>query len=574
MFKEPGESSPQRVVEKIDRAAASSRSRIRRERTVRDFDTRRRFGERNESQVLDRPARDPVVGPRSRNRVRVRQDDGTERILEENTSQDGRRWSAIIDSVRYGDGEAAENSRRRQAGEELLRDALEYQRPNQRMRVPRSPRTSALRFEVGPTSRSSPSPERSAEEQALLARPYMPSPPYSFSDNSATGLRLTGSDGHFEIGIAEPTPGFAPAWGVYRDNGEQEQVTRGSAPRHHTPPGEASWTASYPPLRRVGHLSPRPESQLSSHGGLGDRRRSISSSSSDAGHDTWETLLTTMEPDTNLPSTDSSFTSATATQSTRLSRQSSVTQDTSFASTTTPTERHLSRATSPTSRHLTPLNGVREMDMDIRSPQYDRLSEESRASMRTMLAVIQNSRQFRASNPFADAAERRRQSNENMMIANHFNTLRMMDGLRSSSAIHTRRMSGTERSSSHRHAQLHSDDRDQRVAHDLLRTIGLQTHHMAQEIEHGRNEDTPHNSRQDIPSTAGRGSARAADELERHQFFVTLSEDGLPHYHDTTDTDRDLENMQRFIERMARREDIPDEWWAAAGLARTIRESQ
>jgi hypothetical protein len=32
--------------------------------------------------------------------------------------------------------------------------------------------------------------------------------------------------------------------------------------------------------------------------------------------------------------------------------------------------------------------------------------------------------------------------------------------------------------------------------------------------------------------------------------------------------------MQRFIERMARREDIPDEWWAAAGLARTIRENE
>lgn len=40
-----------------------------------------------------------------------------------------------------------------------------------------------------------------------------------------------------------------------------------------------------------------------------------------------------------------------------------------------------------------------------------------------------------------------------------------------------------------------------------------------------------------------------------------------------SDTEADLTNMQRFIERMARREDIPDEWWAAAGLSRSVREN-
>ena len=32
----------------------------------------------------------------------------------------------------------------------------------------------------------------------------------------------------------------------------------------------------------------------------------------------------------------------------------------------------------------------------------------------------------------------------------------------------------------------------------------------------------------------------------------------------------DLDTMQRVIERMARREDIPDEWWAAVGLQRNL----
>ena len=34
--------------------------------------------------------------------------------------------------------------------------------------------------------------------------------------------------------------------------------------------------------------------------------------------------------------------------------------------------------------------------------------------------------------------------------------------------------------------------------------------------------------------------------------------------------DDDLATMQRVIERMARREDIPDDWWAAVGLQRSF----
>ncbi|KAL5342519.1 hypothetical protein BJX70DRAFT_292609 [Aspergillus crustosus] len=35
-------------------------------------------------------------------------------------------------------------------------------------------------------------------------------------------------------------------------------------------------------------------------------------------------------------------------------------------------------------------------------------------------------------------------------------------------------------------------------------------------------------------------------------------------------TDQDLHQMQAILDRLARREDIPDDWWAAAGLSRTI----
>jgi hypothetical protein len=34
--------------------------------------------------------------------------------------------------------------------------------------------------------------------------------------------------------------------------------------------------------------------------------------------------------------------------------------------------------------------------------------------------------------------------------------------------------------------------------------------------------------------------------------------------------DTDLQQMRAILDRLARREDIPDDWWAGAGLSRTI----
>lgn len=35
-------------------------------------------------------------------------------------------------------------------------------------------------------------------------------------------------------------------------------------------------------------------------------------------------------------------------------------------------------------------------------------------------------------------------------------------------------------------------------------------------------------------------------------------------------SDSDLQQMQAILDRLARREDIPEDWWASAGLSRTI----
>ncbi|RMZ78857.1 hypothetical protein DV738_g3669, partial [Chaetothyriales sp. CBS 135597] len=99
---------------------------------------------------------------------------------------------------------------------------------------------------------------------------------------------------HHPHGAARLTPGFAPAQGAQPDRARPEEEIA-------TPPPE-SWEGFYPPLRRVGRLSPRP-AQVD---GLGDRRRSPSA---DVEEETWVTMLTTMD-DTRTNSAATSFASS------------------------------------------------------------------------------------------------------------------------------------------------------------------------------------------------------------------------------------------------------------------------
>ena len=566
MFKEPGDSSPERVIAKVERTAASSRSAIRRERTVRETDTEisRQSGDRNGNHVRSgSPAGGRAINLRSQGRPR------TQVIIGQAGGRDVSHptpelWGSMLEAVRRRDQRGIRNAVRMQVDEELRQSSLsQTQRPSQSMTTTRQ-RAQVRTPWVNHSSLTRPSasiePSVSAEEQVLLARPYMPSPPYSFSDNTATGLRPRGADGN--IFAAEPTPGFAPARGLHRDNTGRESAVRSSAPRHHTPPGESSWTASYPPLRRVSHFSPRREPNsfsLTGRGGLGDRRRSVSSTS-EAEHDTWETLLTTMEPDTHLPSTDSSFTSGTASQSTIRHQNTSFSRDTNFASATTATatQRFLSRPTSPTSRNPTNA-GERDMDLEIESTQYEGLSEESRGSMRTMLDIIQNARQFRTNNPIGDvsdflrpqpnerpslASRRQRarqyltvaelchQDDENRILSTHLTALREMDELRATTNIRARRMANPNMATWQRaHRNTSSDifnstenvnneneNQQPRLAQDLLRTMEQQTRQIARELENMQeNEPTPTTRAEQQSRASSPDSTTTSEEMENVQ---------------------------------------------------------
>ncbi|KAL4978102.1 hypothetical protein BDW66DRAFT_130997 [Aspergillus desertorum] len=137
------------------------------------------------------------------------------------------------------------------------------------------------------------------------------------SRSSAAGdanVRLESQD-HLPL-----TPQFAPAVAYHRSSTPLvgSDLRRSPMPRHDGLGEEARAGFVTPLLRRAGQRSVN-DTNLTSRGplidGLGDRQRSVDLED-DHANDAWETLLTTITPDTSLPSADSSFTSASAPGST------------------------------------------------------------------------------------------------------------------------------------------------------------------------------------------------------------------------------------------------------------------
>lgn len=201
---------------------------------------------------------------------------------------------------------------RRDAGQRLLRDALLHGRPGRRLRIPRE---STLRFE-------------------------MPSPPWSTSDlvNRSSSADDSGNQQTSEH--LPFTPRFAPAFAYHSTISSQphpDVAVLSPFPRLDGSSSDDAAGSNLPLLRRVGHRSVNEANRQAQNrdptvDGLGDRQRSISPDD-DNENDTWETLLTTITPDAHLPSADSSFTSATASASTDLSRNGGSTNSTTSSQT-------------------------------------------------------------------------------------------------------------------------------------------------------------------------------------------------------------------------------------------------
>ena len=214
------------------------------------------------------------------------------------------------------------------------------------------PRESALRFEVGPrgparSGATSPRRHRISRD-SWVNRRTLPSPPYSLESSGRVREPIRGQanvpDGPLNADEGY-TRDFAPASGPYSETPQPSEGMHRAIVEHSsenpeaqqhsiqtsadTPPPE-TWEATYPPLRRVGHLSPRP---ISSYGGLDNRRRSMSPRSpvsptdSIVNDDHWETLLTTINDDNLI---HESYLDSTRSNSEPDSNRSTQTAATSF----------------------------------------------------------------------------------------------------------------------------------------------------------------------------------------------------------------------------------------------------
>ncbi|KIV79883.1 hypothetical protein PV11_07424 [Exophiala sideris] len=196
--------------------------------------------------------------------------------------------------------------------------------------LPRPSRESNLRFEVAANSQSqSDQPRRTRFYSARASRGSSPSGRRAGAVGSPWSIRAGFDDGD-DNGSENVTltPGFAPAQGPYRAGLDGTSAAiRIMDDLMDTPPPEGL-EASYPPLRRVNHMSPRPVGTSTSRmDGLGDRLRSPSLGAEAHEEENWSNLQATMEP--GRSSTATSFMSSRSDSQT-VSNRSSQTTATSF----------------------------------------------------------------------------------------------------------------------------------------------------------------------------------------------------------------------------------------------------
>ncbi|KAI1925102.1 hypothetical protein LOZ65_002950 [Ophidiomyces ophidiicola] len=321
---------------------------------------------------------------------------------------------------------------RRESGQHVLRESLRNSSQPRRMRIPRE---SSLRFEMGRPYWYGDFPQ-----------PIVPPAPRPRHAPAPEHLTLS--------------PRFAPA----------HQMDGDLFSRSNT--GSPTVNAQTSLLRSMGHRSvtDATERRRAEVDGLGDRDRSPTGSGFDDDelHDSWETLLTTITPDDHLPSFDSSFTSATASASSALSRGSAntLTPASSYGAASPRLRLMFDEAFPDGPANCEPTDSDTEPDSDIDT-----------AALRVPRAML--------SLTLAHSLSRRR-----------------------------------------------SEDLRRRNARN------------SDENNHESSNDNDNNE-------------TAASSSNNHHLPSMPS---------------DLQEIHGILDHLARRDDIPDEWWATAGLSRTIRQ--
>ncbi|KAK5221391.1 hypothetical protein LTR72_006951 [Exophiala xenobiotica] len=349
MFREPEEIAADQAAAKLDQIAATRRSTIRRESTVRPgrITTSRQLLERlrhhrePSQEAEQRPSSFPSpISEREINDI----DADLNRLRSMRQSRLARaallqrelRARSNMDRIR------PEPDARRDLDLDALTDAgmevfLSDSEGNLTQHLPRPSRESGLRFEVAATSQSeSEHPRRTRFHSHRPSRvPSSSAGRRSGAVGSPWSVRAGFDDGDDnDSENATLTPGFAPARGPFRPSPQVMDERRPTMADVNTligmmdtPPPEGL-EATYPPLRRVNHISPRPLGVSGSRvDGLGDRLRSPSPSSDTHEEENWSNLLTTLEPGRSSAAT--SFLSSRS-DSRSGSNRSSQTAATSF----------------------------------------------------------------------------------------------------------------------------------------------------------------------------------------------------------------------------------------------------
>ena len=291
---------------------------------------------------------------------------GLERRQEQDREQERLMREAERGSAR-AEAERAEASRQQRlvSGRAILRDALSYERPSERMRMLRDydempdlvpindlGRSSLSEMLPRPLDTSTQAQTGENTESRSRSPPprYMPTPPYSFGDSSSSSSPDSINP---PLNAINPTPRATPANRLQNETMEayitrvghrsshqamldeitrtrlEVERTREEVRRTREEANRRNWRqfdttpvhdiGIFPPHRRTdrrsGILPPpltdsQPPRGQPTVDGLGDRRRSFSPDD-----DAWDTLLTTITPDERIPSVHSSFTSASASAS-------------------------------------------------------------------------------------------------------------------------------------------------------------------------------------------------------------------------------------------------------------------
>ena len=391
MFCEPDAVDSKAII-KAD-PTVSARSAIRRRRAVR-YTPNLRDHQSTFAALLSHSQH------RSQGHMRVLADRRS--LLEDIRRQDRSAASSIINPTGSQDAETeadlahseASQRSRLESGRALLRDALSYERPSRRLRIPRrttfseAPAATVLWRPIDAEDFAESHAIARADEARSAPARYLPTPSHTSGDTSnRSTLRVPVAP----LGTALLTPRFAPAHRLdgeeesqanavredvlarlssrmaeLMDSGEREyieghamQIARMRDLDHDAlTPEVREQEAAYlelvetlmrrvrnhemvelPRLRRMsgsGRTMTRPVRSYrhqSNLDGLGDRERSFSPDD-----DQWETMLTTIPLDERVPSAHSSFTSATASSTSTSSNPTSYDTVNTAPSTSNPVE--------------------------------------------------------------------------------------------------------------------------------------------------------------------------------------------------------------------------------------------